>query len=161
MDPVSSSLIDVRLAISVGVPALIAVAGLFLAHGLNARREVYNKRREIRLRGLESAYTRLATSAQRDWTEDLKRQFESFVAEIQLYGTPKQIELTIEIVKALSEHRPHVSFDSLLENLRDTLRKELKMEPVKGHVWWYRFTLPEWAKNQTKEIADAPNPSEQ
>ena len=65
-----SSILDLRLAISIGVPALVAVGGWFLAHWLNARREVNNKRREIRLRGLETAFVRLATVAQRELTDD-------------------------------------------------------------------------------------------
>jgi len=146
-----SSIIDLRLIVSIGVPAVIAVAGLFLAHWLNARREVNNKRREIRLKGLQTAYTRLAMAAQREWTDDLKRDFETFVADIQLYGTPKQIELMIEIVEAFIRHDSKVLFDRLLEELRNSLRKELRMEPVKGHVWWYRFTLPDWAKTQVPE----------
>ena len=144
-------ILDVRLALSVGVPALVAVAGWFLAHWLNARREVDNKRREIRLRGLEAAYTRLATASQRDWTDEHKRDFEAFVAEIHLYGTPKQIALAIEIVKAFIDRKPRVSFDPLLEDLRNSLRQELRMEAVTGPVWWYRFSLPEWARQKESE----------
>lgn len=151
----TSSLVDLRLMVSLGVPALIAVAGWFLAHWLNARREVDNKRREIRLKGLESAYTRLAMASQREWTDEHKRDFESFVAEIQLYGTPKQIELTIEIVQAFIRHEPRVMFDALLEELRDSLRKELRMEPVHVSVWWYRFELPDWAKTTESETGSS------
>ncbi len=139
------SLLDIRLAVSLGVPALIAVAGWFLAHWLNARREVTNKRRELRLKGLEAAYMRLAMSSLRDWTDTEKLGFEQFIAEIQLYGTPRQIELTIELVKAFVAREPKVSFDSLLENLRDSLRAELRMEKVGGPIWWYRFRMPAWS----------------
>ena len=157
MQGASTSLIDLRLVISIGVPALIAVAGWFLAHWLNSRREVTNKRREIRLRGLGSAYTRLALASQRDWTDEHRQQFEAFVAEIQLYGTPKQIQLTIDVIKAFNERKPVVSFDPLLEELRDSLRKELRMEPVTGSVWWYRFQLPEWANKAKAAIRTPPD----
>jgi hypothetical protein len=98
------------------------------------------------MKGLETAYMRLAMSGQRDWTDEHKLGFEQFVAEIQLYGTPKQIELTIELIRAFIAKQPRISFDPLLENLRDSLREELRMEKVRGSVWWYRFTLPEWLK---------------
>ncbi len=140
------SIFDLRLALSLGVPALIAVAGWFLAHWLNARREVNTKRREIRLKGLEAAFIRLAMAGQRDWSDEQKLGFEQFIAEIQLYGTPRQIELTIELVKAFIAKEPRISFDPLLIDLRDSLRRELRMETVKGSVWWYRFKLPEWSK---------------
>lgn len=92
---------------------------------------------------------RLAMFGQRDWTDENKFAFEQFVAEIQLYGTPRQIELTIALVKAFIDREPKISFDPLLEDLRDSLRRELRMEPVKGPVWWYRFKLPEWHKPAT------------
>jgi hypothetical protein len=155
----ATPLIDVRLLVSVSVPAGVAVGGWFLAHWLGARREVSNKRREIRLKGLEAAYTRLAMAAQRDWTEDRKRDFEAFVAEIQLYGTPKQIELMTKIVGAFIRREPVVSFDALLEELRNSLRKELRMEPVTGHLWWYRFELPAWARAQ--KAGESPDANEQ
>src|SRR5712692_9714463 len=148
----AGSLIDLRLVLSLGIPALIAVGGWFLGHWLNARRELNNKRREIRLKGLETAYSRLAMASNRDWTDQHKLEFEQFIAEIQLYGTPRQIELTIEIVKGFINHDPKVMFDALLEDLRNSLREELRMEPVTGHVWWYRFKLPEWMQKKTPNL---------
>jgi hypothetical protein len=148
--------------LSLGIPALIAVAGWFLGHWLNAKRELNSKRREIRLKGLETAYCRLAMASNRDWTDEHKLEFEKFVAEIQLYGTPRQIQPMIEIVQAFIRREPSITFDPLLKDLRDSLRQELRMEPVEVSVWWYRFTLPEWHKKQTPNPAvkaDAPNDS--
>jgi hypothetical protein len=141
-----TSILDLRLLLSIGIPATIAVGGWLVGHWLNARRELFNRRREARLKGLEMAYNRLALVALRDWTDELMTEFEKFVAEIQLYGTPKQITLMQEIVNALTRPEAEVSFDSLLKDLRDALRLELRMEPVEGNVWWYRFKLPEWKK---------------
>jgi hypothetical protein len=141
-----TSIIDLRLLISVGIPALIAVAGWFFGHWLNARRELANRRRDLRLKGLEAAYNRISMASNRNWTPELEIEFEKFVAEIQLYGTPRQIELMTKIVRAFVQKEQSVSFDPLLEDLRDALRKELRMEQVKGPVWWYRFKLPDWKK---------------
>jgi hypothetical protein len=85
-------------------------------------------------------------ASNRNWTPELEIEFEKFVAEIQLYGTPRQIELMTKIVRAFVQKEQSVSFDPLLEDLRDALRKELRMEQVKGPVWWYRFKLPDWKK---------------
>lgn len=137
-------LIDVRLAMTLGVPAAIAVVGWIVGHWLNSRRELSNRRREARLKGLEAAYTRLAMAANRDWTDEHKLEFEKFVAEIQLYGTPRQVTLMTQLVEAFDRHDMSISFDSLLEDLRNTLRAELRMEAVTGPVWWYRFSLPAW-----------------
>jgi len=35
-----------------------------------------------------------------------------------------------------------VDFDPLLESLRDSLREELGLEPIKGSVWWLRIGQP-------------------
>lgn len=144
MEQTTSSLIDLRLALTLGVPALIAVVGWIVGHWLNAKRELTNRRREARLKGLESAYKCLSLAAVREWTDEHKAEFERFVAEIQLYGTPRQVELMIKLVEAFIRQEPSVSFDSLLEDLRNSLRAELRMEPVSGPVWWYRFALPKW-----------------
>ena len=155
----AASLIDLRLAITLGVPALIAVAGWIVGHWLNARRELKNRRREARLKGLESAYKCLAMAAVREWTDEHKAEFERFVAEIQLYGTPRQVDLMIELVEAFNRQAPSISFDPLLEDLRNTLRSELKMEAVKGPVWWYRFRLPEWElERRAKQNAPGNDP---
>jgi len=140
----TAELIDLRLALTLGIPAIIAVVGWIVGHWLNSRRELSNRRREARLKGLEVAYNRLAMAAVRDWTDEHKLEFERFVAEIQLYGTPRQVTLMTQLVDAFNRHEKSISFDSLLEDLRNALRAELRMEPVTGPVWWYRFNLPAW-----------------
>jgi hypothetical protein len=137
-------LIDIGLALTLGLPALVAVLGWIVGHWLNSVRERNNRRREARLIGLESAYKCLSMISNREMSEALKYEFERFVSEIQLYGTPKQIKLMGDLVEAFTRRDKIISFDSLLEDLRDTLRKELKMEKVSGPVWWYRFSLPKW-----------------
>lgn len=148
------SIFDPRLALTLGVPALIAVVGWIVGHWLNSMRELKNRRREARLKGLESAYKCLALSAVRDWTDDHKMEFERFVAEIQLYGSPHQVQLMTKIVDGLNRQEPSVSFDALLEDLRDSLRQELRMEPVRGPIWWYRFTLPQWEIERRAQQSD-------
>ncbi len=138
------SVIEWRIVISVGIPAVIAILGWFLGHWLNSRRELSNKRREIRLAGLETAYKRISHASLRDLTPEDETELERFVSEIQMYGTPHQIDLMTDMVKAFNDKKPEVSFDALLVDLRDTLRKELKLEPVSGPVWWLRYKLPTW-----------------
>jgi|ERR1041384_2197513 hypothetical protein len=143
-----NELIDVRLLLSVGIPAVVVAAGWFVGHWLNSRRELYNRRREARLKGLETAYNRIAMASVRDWTPEHELEFEKFVAEIQLYGTPKQVNLMIEIVQTMMRHEGTVSYDALLKDLRDSLRRELRMEPLSSSVWWWRFHLPQWKKDE-------------
>lgn len=148
--------IDWCLALTLGLPALVAVFGWIAGHWLNSRRELNNKRREARLKGLELAFTRLANFNKREWTDENKLEFENFVTEIQLYGTPKQIKLMSEIVMAFVRREPEVSLDALLEDLRNTLRAELHLERETGPIWWYRFKLPEHNAAQHSAQADGP-----
>jgi hypothetical protein len=91
------------LAATIGVPGALVVVGWFFAHWLTARRDLAAKRREARLRALEAAYMRLATSCNRELTPDLVEKIETFVAEIQLYGTPHQIDLMAGIVDGFKQ----------------------------------------------------------
>jgi len=132
-----------------------------VGHWLNAERELRNRRREARLKGLEAAYKCLALAAVRDWTNDHETEFEAFVADIQLYGTPHQVKLMTQLVEAFNKQEPSISFDPLLKDLRDSLRSELKLEPVEGPVWWYRFRLPKWEieRRAKQQVQGATSPS--
>jgi hypothetical protein len=130
-----------QLATTIGIPGLLVVAGWFLAHRLTAKRDLAAKRRDSRLRALEAAYMRIATSSNRPLTPESIEKFEIFVSEIQLYGTPRQIRLMAELVEAFKQPHFNVSHDVLLADLRDTIRRELQLEPVAGPVWWLRLHL--------------------
>jgi hypothetical protein len=130
--------IDWRLVATIGVPTVVVVGGWFLVHWLNARRDLAARKREARLKALELAYMRIATSSNRPFTDKSMDDIEMFVSEIQLYGTPRQIELMSTMVENFKGKDP-VSYDDILADLRDTIRSELKLEPVTGPVWWFRF----------------------
>lgn len=131
--------IDWRFVATLGLPAAVVVIGWFLVHRLSAQRDLAIRRREARVRALESAYLRLAISANRPLTTEAMDGIETFVSEIQLYGTPKQIELMTRIVEGLTLPNNPVSFDAILKDLRDTIRAELRLESISGSIWWFRF----------------------
>ena len=140
----SSSLIDLKTVISVGIPALVAVLGWFFGHLLNSRRELANRKREARIKALERAYIRLAYASNREFTPKVIEDIETFVAELQLYGKPTHVELMKTMVNQFLNPpaSKKVDFDPLLESLRDSLREELGLEPIKGSVWWLRIGQP-------------------
>lgn len=135
---------------SVGVPGAIVVLGWFYVHRLTAQRDLANRKREARLKSLERAYLRVADFSNRPaLTKEQIQEFEMFVAEIQLYGTPLQITLTSELVEEFKKPNNRVSFDPILENLRDAIRTELNLERVSGPVWWLRLGTPTSSKPTT------------
>ena len=148
--------IDWHLVATIGVPTVVVVGGWFLVHWLNARRDLAARKREARLKALELAYMRIATSSNRPFTDKSMDEIEMFVSEIQLYGTPRQIELMSTMVENFKA-KDHVSYDDILADLRDTIRSELKLEPVTGPVWWFRFgRSPKTETANTPPNADAP-----
>ena len=130
--------IDWRLVATIGFPTTVVVAGWFLVHWLNARKDLASRKREARLKALEAAYMRVATSSNRPITEKSADDLETFVSELQLYGTPRQIQLMSEIVEGFKKPNNIVSYDAILADLRDTIRKELNLEPVLGPVWRHK-----------------------
>ena len=118
---------------------MVAVLGWILGHFLTGMRDLAFRRREARLKCLEAAYLRLANASNRTLNDVHMTDIESFVSEIQLYGTPKQFELLGPIVEGFMKPNNPVRLDPMLLDLRDTIRKELKLEPLPASVWWFRF----------------------
>jgi hypothetical protein len=56
---------------------------------------------------------------------------ESAIADIQLFGSARQVALAESFAKEFASRRS-TSLDGLLAELRDDLRKELELEPI-GH----------------------------
>jgi hypothetical protein len=131
--------IDWKLVATVGIPGALVVAGWFFVHLLNARRDLAQRKREARLKALETAYIRLADSANRPLTDEILDELELFVSEIQLYGTPRQVELMGKVVEGLKVPNNPVDFNPLLMEILDSIRRELRLESLKGGVWWFRF----------------------
>jgi hypothetical protein len=149
--------VDWRFVATIGIPAILVVVGWFFVHRLNAQRDLLIRRREARLKALEAAYIRIATSSNRpQLTEEMMEKIETFVSEIQLYGTPHQIQLMTKIVEEFKKSNNIVSFDALLADLRDTIRKELKLESVSGPIWWLRLNRVSGGKMATTPLSPGP-----
>lgn len=132
--------IDWGTVITITIPSSTVIVGWFLVHWLTGRRELVSRKREARVKALESAYMRLADSSnRREISDEQIDEVEKFVFEIQLYGTLNQIELMKQIVEGFKEPGNAVSYDQILSDLRDTIRTELDLENIEGSVWWFRF----------------------
>lgn len=116
----------------------VAVLGWFVGHLLSARRDVVSKRREQRIGYLIEAYRRLESCAHRGDALDVP-MFESSVADIQLFGSRRQVELVQEVLTEYAKGGD-ASIESLLQDLRADLRQELKLEPVASKTLHARIT---------------------
>lgn len=122
---------EIEPVMAAAVGAIVACLGWPVAHWLTRKRELLAEKRKTRVAYLLEAYRRLENAGNRRMTKEseLWRDIESAIADIQLLGTPNQITLASEFVVAFAEGGT-ASFDAILYDLRNSLRKELDLEPA-------------------------------
>lgn len=120
------------------VTVMVALLGGWLGHRFAARRDLLNERRKLRVTYLLEAYRKLEDAGNRD---DPARQwplFESAIADIQLLGSPKQVELARRFALEMAQNRTAL-LDPLVNDLRCSLREELELPEVRETVVYLRF----------------------
>ena len=120
------------------VTTVVAVVGWYAAHRLFAARDRANKRRELRVQYLIEAYRRLENVSNRPISKATAPDFEKAIADIQLFGTPQQVALAKEFAVGFAQAGTH-TLDPLLNDLRDSLRAELDLEPVSVGITYLRM----------------------
>jgi hypothetical protein len=106
---------------------LLAVLGRLLGHVLGARRELANKRRELRVQVLIDAWRSIERAAHRIARDEM-RDLEHALADIQLFGTPSQTDRAARVARSLSGKATNgAAIGELLEALRVDLREEMKL----------------------------------
>jgi hypothetical protein len=124
--------------ISAAIAGVIVVVGWYVVHQLTIKRDQANKRRDLRVQYLIKAYRRLEFAGNRPLTEEVAPELERAVADIQLFGTPKQVELVQTFALGFAENKRH-SLDPLLNDLRRELRNELNLESVQTGIKYLRI----------------------
>jgi len=107
--------------------AVVAIVGWFVAHRLSSNRNRDAKRREMRIEYLIGAWRRLENVANRTDNSRID-DLESAIADIQLFGSIRQIRLTHEFMENFAKNN-NALLDELLDDLRSDLRNELQLEP--------------------------------
>ena len=110
---------------SIGAAALAAA----LTHRFTSRRDQENRRNDLRIQYLLTAYRTLADMSYRDLEpgSESVRAFEQGLTDIQLLGSKEQAGMAIG--ESLAESG-EAKMDDLLLSLRDDLRGELALEPL-------------------------------
>ncbi|PXF56782.1 MAG: hypothetical protein C4B58_12275 [Deltaproteobacteria bacterium] len=118
-----------QLLIPLLITTGVAVLGWLVGHTLHTSRDRQNKRREIRVQYLIEAYRQLEAGTCRGPIHGTKigNEFESAIADIQLFGTDNQARMAKELAAAIAECQPEASAGPLLLSLRDALRRELDL----------------------------------
>jgi hypothetical protein len=99
---------------------------------------------------LVAAFQHLANSANRPFESGAQhlKDIECSLANIQLFGTKKQVQLVEDFAKEFAKAHS-APLDPLLNSLREDLRKELGYELINGNIKWVRF---EGGVNAVQEI---------
>ena len=132
------------------IAAFVAVVSWYVGHRLSLNKDLSSKRRELRVQYLIEAYRRLENAANRTDSEKGK-DFESAIADIQLFGSGRQIGLVHELIESMSKDG-FVTVNLLLELLRTELRHELGMRPDSTKIKIFRFSK---SGKPCKDSADA------
>jgi cell division protein FtsL len=132
--------INLQLLIPLLITALVTIFGWYIVHLLSARRDRKNKQRELRVNYLIEAWRKLEYASNRKGV-DAKEYVERPIADIQLFGTKNQIELTIKIANELAE-KQGTNLIGLLTELRQDLRKELNLQQIDTPIKVFRDGLP-------------------
>ena len=135
------------------VTTVVAVVGWMAAHHFNTRRDLRNKRREIRSDYLIHAYQRLeaGTCRGRIAGSEFGREFEAAIADIQLFGTESQVRMAKELATAIAGRAKDASAGELLLSLRDALRKELGLGVINEPPIHFRLNTEKDSSKQTAE----------
>ena len=121
---------DWKLFAQLAATGLVTVVGWWVVNFFSKRRDVENDRRKLRTEYLVEAYRRLESASHREGRQkEFEDRLESAVADIQLLGTARQADLACRFAIEMAENRI-AYMDDLLRDLRDSLRSELKLEPL-------------------------------
>jgi hypothetical protein len=105
----------------------------------------------MRVQYLLDAYRRLERAQNRDMTREVADELEAALADIQLLGSPRQVELAVAFIKEFAEKR-NASAEELMQDLRRSLRQELLLDPVPPARMWPRIEPDQLTSTDTSAV---------
>ena len=136
------------------ISALVALLVVALTHGLTSYRDRQNQRSAQRIDYLISAYHAFTKVSNNPRLYEVAEEVEQAVADVQIFGSPEQVRLVRQFAADLSS-AGGASLNDLLIELRDSLRKELKAEPLASKHIWLRIYRPGDPADDDKQQAKA------
>lgn len=117
--------------------SLITITGWYVLHAFAKKREERSKQRELRINYLIEAWRRLEFAANRKEFDPIE-YLEKPIADIQLFGSVEQIKMAQQVATDMAESKVG-NLNELLENLRQDLRDELKLEKTSLELKYLRI----------------------
>ena len=130
---------EIQIFFPAMIAAIVVIVGWYVVHILNSKRDQANKRRDLQVQYLINAYRQLEFVSNREITPNTAPEFEKAIADIQLFGTAKQVSLAQQFSVGFAKNGAH-SLDELLADLRGDLREELGLEKVGSSIKYLRIS---------------------
>lgn len=126
--------------LKISTTIILAVIGWIFAHKYTSKRDVFNKKREIRIEHLINAYRTLAYDVcARTANKKVSEALISVLTDVQLFGSTEQIEMAHVLMDEAASRKPY-NLDPLLNSLRNDLRLQLNLKGIDGNVGTLRVT---------------------
>jgi hypothetical protein len=123
------------------IGAAIVAMGWRVTHRYEMERGRAAKRRELKVQYLIDAFRQLESVSNRPIGPETAPDFEKAIADIQLFGTARQVDLAQQFAAGIAQNGAH-SLDDLLADLRQSLREELDLDRVPDQIKYLRFSFP-------------------
>lgn len=108
------------------------------AHWLTRKRQIEQKKRELRVKYLRDAYLKLAKVADRGSLQQSIEDIQDAFNDIQLFGEEHQIELIGQFIEeARAGGSP--SINELLKELRNEIRRHIGLKSIPYYRWSIRI----------------------
>ena len=137
--------------ITAAIAALVAVLGWFVGGYMTSLRDQRNAKRSLVTEHLVRCWRIMANSVHRNFTPEMARQLEALAVDVQLFGSPKQINLMRKVSEEVTSLGPDggliPSWDTLLEDLRTELRQELELPTAPDLFTWRITVIPTSSKD--------------
>lgn len=119
------------------ITIILAILGWIVAHYFTSKRDVQNKRREIRVEFLIDVYQKLENAIQRP-AKKVGHDLEYVIATIQLFGSNEQILLAKNIANDIANNG-FADLEPLLKSLRTNLRDDLQPSKTDDGIQFLRM----------------------
>lgn len=119
------------------IQCIITVIGWIVVYIFAIRQNTQIKKKEVTIEYLIQAWGKLEKASNRK-DNRYNTEIETAIADIQLFGTKRQIELAQQFAEEFARNKECSTLD-LLVLLREDLRKELKLEWVPKKFRFLRF----------------------
>jgi len=124
----------------VSISIILAISGWLIGHWFTSNRARAIKRRELVTEYLVDVYRKLdrftVSLISGVATEEVAKDINSAITDIQLFGSDKQIEYAIKIAEKMANHNsvPNQDLKDLIQDLRSDLRSELDLPEITKDV---------------------------